>query len=180
MHSRRECSKARHERCIGPVMSTTITASRAANQDLQATMIGLYLSLAASAFLAATLVPLGSELAVGAAILSGADPFVTLLVASSANTAGATVNWALGRAIERFRHRPWFPVNAEQIESAQRRFARYGKWSLLLAWVPVIGDPLTFAAGILRVPFVPFVLLTGLGKSARYVVLIFLLDPGAI
>ena len=141
-------------------------------------MIGLYLTLAISAFLAATIIPLGSELAVGAAILSGADPWITLLVASSANTAGSTVNWVLGRAIERFRHRSWFPVTAEQIERAQRRFARYGQWSLLLAWVPVIGDPLTFAAGILRVPFLPFVFLTGLGKTARYFVLIFLLDPG--
>jgi membrane protein YqaA with SNARE-associated domain len=121
---------------------------------------------------------LGSELAVGAAILSGANPWITLLIASSANTAGATLNWALGRAIERFRHRSWFPVTAEQIESAQRRFARYGQWSLLLAWVPVIGDPLTFAAGVLRVPFLPFVVLTGLGKTARYFVLIFFLDPG--
>lgn len=140
-------------------------------------MTGLYLTLAVSAFLAATLIPLGSELAVGAAILSGADPWLTLLVASSANTAGSTLNWILGRAIERFRHRSWFPVTAEQIENAQRRFARYGQWSLLFAWVPVIGDPLTFAAGVLRVPFLPFVLLTGLGKTARYLVLIFLLDP---
>ena len=141
-------------------------------------MTGLYLTLAVSAFLAATIIPLGSELAVGAAILSGADPWITLAVASSANTAGASVNWALGRAIERFRNRPWFPVTAQQIDTAQRRFARYGQWSLLLAWVPVIGDPLTFVAGIMRVPFALFVLLTGLGKTARYVVLIFLLQPG--
>ena len=141
-------------------------------------MIGLYLTLAISAFLAATIIPLGSELAVGAAILSGADPLITLAVASSANTAGSTLNWALGRAIERFKDRPWFPVTAQQIDSAQRRFARYGQWSLLLAWVPIIGDPLTFVAGIMRVPFALFVLLTGLGKTARYAVFIFLLETG--
>ena len=139
-------------------------------------MLSLYLTLALSAFLAATIVPLGSEVAVGAAILAGADPWLTLMIASIANTAGSVVNWMLGRAIERFKNRRWFPVSARQLEIAQQRFARYGHWSLLFAWLPVVGDPLTFVAGILRIRFTSFVLLVAIGKSLRYAVLIFLLN----
>ena len=142
-------------------------------------MFSLYLALALSAFLAATVVPLGSEVAVGAAILAGADPWLTLLIASSANTAGSVVNWLLGRAIEKFKDRRWFPVSAARLATAQRRFTRYGRWSLLFAWLPVIGDPLTFVAGILKVRFASFVLLVAIGKSARYAVLILLLNHSA-
>ena len=139
-------------------------------------MLSLYLTLTLSAFLAATLVPLGSELAVGAAILAGADPWLTLLVASSANTAGSVVNWLLGRAIERFKDKTWFPINAQQLDTAQRRFTRYGVWSLLFAWLPIVGDPLTFAAGVLKIRFLPFVFLVAIGKSSRYATLIFLIN----
>ena len=135
-------------------------------------MFSLYLALALSAFLAATIVPLGSEVAVGTAILAGADPWLTLLVASSANTAGSVVNWLLGRAIEKFKDRRWFPVSAARLAKAQRRFTRYGRWSLLFAWLPVIGDPLTFVAGILKVRFTSFVLLVAIGKGGRYGVVI--------
>lgn len=137
-------------------------------------MSSYYLAVALSAFVAATLFPLGSEFAVGAAIMAGADPWLTLLVASSANTLGSVVNWLLGRTIERFKERAWFPLRAQQLEAAQQRFARYGVWSLLLAWVPIIGDALTFVAGILRVRFIVFVLLVGLGKTARYGAIIFM------
>ena len=145
-------------------------------QETMASMLSIYFTLALSAFLAATLIPLGSEVAVGAAILAGADPWVTLMIASTANTAGSVVNWMLGRAIERFRNRRWFPVSARQLEMAQQRFTRYGRWSLLFAWLPVVGDPLTFVAGILRIRFTSFVLLVAIGKSLRYAVLIFLLN----
>jgi membrane protein YqaA with SNARE-associated domain len=86
------------------------------------------------------------------------------------------LNWFLGRGIERFRHRRWFPARESDLDRAQRWFQRYGVWSLLLAWLPVGGDALTVIAGVMRVRFDLFVLLTAIGKGARYVVLIFVLD----
>ena len=92
------------------------------------------------------------------------------------NTLGALVNWALGRLMERFRDRRWFPVDAKQLERAQAWFRRYGVWSLLLAWAPLIGEPLTVVAGAMRVHVVPFLVLVAAGKAGRYAVLVFVLD----
>lgn len=91
-----------------------------------------------------------------------------LAVATLGNTAGAAINWLLGRFAARWRARRWFPVKPMALERASAWFQRWGWWSLLLSWVPVIGDPLTLAAGLLRVPFGRFLLLVALGKAARY------------
>ena len=126
-------------------------------------------ALAVSAFTSATLLPGTSE-----AVLAGlhaaraADPLALLAVASLANTAGSAVNWLLGRLVTRFRDRRWFPASPSQIARAEGWYARYGLWSLLLSWVPIIGDPLTVVAGILRVPFPVFLVIVGLAKTARY------------
>lgn len=77
-------------------------------------------------------------------------------MASLGNVGGSAVNWLLGRGIERFRDRRWFPAGPSALERAQRWYRRYGKWSLLASWVPVIGDPLTVIAGVLREPFPAF------------------------
>lgn len=95
-------------------------------------------------------------------------PFALFLVATTGNTLGSVVNFFLGRGIERFRDRPSFPVSPARYGAAQEYFKRYGMWSLLFAWIPVIGDPLTLVAGALRVPFLPFLLLVAAGKAARY------------
>ena len=130
---------------------------------------GGYMGLFLTAFLAATLLPLSSEAVLAA--LGNADGFdVALLfaVATLGNTLGAVVNWALGRFCLHWAGRRWFPFSEDQMSRAGDRFRKYGIWSLLLAWLPVVGDPLTFAAGVLRVPFLPFVILVGTGKAARY------------
>lgn len=106
----------------------------------------------------------------------GQDPLLTLTVATLGNTLGAAVNWALGRFLLRFRDRKWFPAKSDNLERAQRWFGKYGVWSLLLAWLPVGGDALTFVAGIMRVRFPIFFCLTAIGKGARYAVLIFFVD----
>ena len=138
-------------------------------------MLSLQLPLLLSSFLAATVLPLASELSVGAVILAGENPWLTLAVASTGNTAGAIVNWWLGGYLLQYQDARWFPVSQEQLSRAQQRFQRYGVWSLLLAWLPLVGDPLTFAAGILKVRLPVFVLLAGAGKCARYAVVIFVL-----
>jgi membrane protein YqaA with SNARE-associated domain len=132
-------------------------------------VLGGYFGLFASAFLAATLLPLSSE-AVLAALsrAQGFDIAVLFAIATLGNTLGAAVNWGLGRYCLKWRDRRWFPVSAVQLARAGARFRRYGLWSLLFAWVPVAGDPLTFAAGVLQVRFLPFLVLVGLGKGARY------------
>ena len=130
----------------------------------------LYLTMFSSAFLAATIVPFASEITLAAALAAGGAVHWLLIVATLGNTLGATVNWALGRFIERFRDRGWFPADSKQLERAQAWFGRYGVWSLLLAWLPIIGEPLTVLAGTMRVHIVPFLILVAVGKGLRYVV----------
>ena len=136
----------------------------------------LYLTMFSSAFLAATVVPFASEITLVAALAAGGAVHWLLAVATLGNTLGALVNWALGRLMERFRDRRWFPVDAKQLERAQTWFRRYGVWSLLLAWAPLIGEPLTVIAGAMRVHVVPFLVLVAAGKAGRYAVLVFVLD----
>jgi membrane protein YqaA with SNARE-associated domain len=131
-----------------------------------------YLGLFATALLAATLIPVSSEAVLAAlSVADGAELVLLVAVASLGNTLGAVVNWVLGRYCLHWQDRRWFPVSAATLARASDRFRRFGLWSLLFAWLPVIGDPLTFVAGILRVNFWVFVILTGTGKTARYAVI---------
>ena len=131
----------------------------------------LYLTMFASAFLAATFVPFASEITLAAGLAAGGSVYWLVAIATLGNTLGAVVNWGLGRFIEHFRHRKWFPVDAKQLERAQMWFRRRGVWSLLLAWLPVAGDALTVVAGAMRVHIVPFLVLVAIGKGIRYAVL---------
>ncbi|GIZ12988.1 YqaA family protein [Pseudomonas sp. NCCP-436] len=125
-----------------------------------------------SAFLAATLLPLQSEAILVALLLGGAHAtWLLLVVATAGNVLGSLVNWLLGRSLERYRQRRWFPVSEARLQQAQRWYARNGCWSLLLSWMPLIGDPLTLAAGVMREPLWRFLLLVGLAKVGRYAVL---------
>jgi membrane protein YqaA with SNARE-associated domain len=129
--------------------------------------------LFAAAFLAATVFPFQSELLLVGLLVAEPAHWPTLLLAASlGNTLGAVVNWYLGRLIERFRDRRWFPVRPQDYERVERWYARWGVWSLLFAWLPFGGDALTVVSGALRTPFLPFVVLVGLGKTARYAALV--------
>lgn len=133
---------------------------------------GAYLGLLAVSFLAATIFPAQSELVLGAMLLSGRyDSLLLIAVASAGNTAGSCLNWLLGRFIHSFQSRRWFPVSAPQLARAEAWYARWGLWSLLLSWAPVVGDALTIVAGILRVRLLPFILLVGFAKTGRYLLL---------
>ena len=135
-----------------------------------------YLGLFLSAFLAATLVPAYSEILFASLIAGGYDPLALWLWASAGNTLGSAVNWALGRYLLQFQDRRWFPFKADSLGRAQAWFQKFGVWSLLLAWLPVGGDALTFIAGVMRVRFIIFFVLTAIGKSARYAVLLGILE----
>ncbi|SDT07761.1 DedA family protein [Pseudomonas fuscovaginae UPB0736] len=131
-----------------------------------------YLGLFISAFGAATLLPLQSE-AVLVALLWAKQhsAFALLCVATAGNVAGSLVNWVLGRYLEHWRDKAWFPVSDKQLARVQNTYHRYGRWSLLLSWVPVIGDPLTVVAGLMREPWWSFLAIVTVAKAARYGVL---------
>ena len=123
--------------------------------------------------LAATILPGSSEAALLALITQEPHQAFTLTAtATVGNSLGAIINWCLGRWLLCYADRRWFPASLKQLQKASEVFRRYGLWSLLFSWVPVVGDPLTVVAGVLKVPFVPFAILTALGKLARYILLL--------
>ncbi|MDA0655900.1 MAG: DedA family protein [Proteobacteria bacterium] len=132
-----------------------------------------YAALFLSAFLAATILPFSSEaLLLGMAASAKFDVLSLFLWASAGNVLGSVVNWTLGRFCLKWRDRRWFPAKPAQLEAASGWFNRYGVWVLLLAWVPIVGDPLTVVAGLLRVRFWLFLILVAVGKVGRYAVLL--------
>jgi membrane protein YqaA with SNARE-associated domain len=133
-------------------------------QDLAA-----YAGLFMAAFLAATLIPAQSEsVLTGLLLAGGQDPIALVAVASIGNVLGSVLNWLIGRGVERFRERRWFPASQSRLDRAQAQYHRFGYWSLLMAWVPIIGDPLTLVAGIMREPLWRFLILVSIGKVGRY------------
>lgn len=134
-------------------------------------VIGLFLS----SFLAATLLPAQSELALAGLLAGGvASPALLIGVATLGNTLGSLVNWLLGRWAHRLGRQRWFPIKGDALRKAECWYHRYGRWSLLLSWAPVIGDPLTLAAGLLREPLASFLPLVALAKLGRYLVIAWL------
>jgi membrane protein YqaA with SNARE-associated domain len=124
---------------------------------------------------AASVLPFGSEPLFVALVIAAEQPvWMLVLVASIGNVAGSVVNWALGRWIEHFRHRSWFPLGEGELERAQDWYRRYGRWSLLLSWAPLIGDSLTLVAGMLKEKFCTFLALVSFAKTGRYLALVVL------
>ena len=134
-------------------------------------MFGPYFTLFAAALLAATIFPAQSEILLAYLLQSGEHSWWLLLaVATAGNVLGSVVNWLIGRYIQHFRGRRGFPVGRKALERAEAWYERWGKWSLLLSWVPIVGDPLTLVAGILRTPFATFLTLVLVAKAGRYIV----------
>ena len=128
-----------------------------------------YVGLFASALIAATILPMQSEAVLVGLLAAGNQPFaILLIVATVGNVLGSVINWYLGCFLLRFRDRRWFPASDRQLSRAEGWYRRYGRWSLLASWMPVIGDPLTIVAGILREPLVPFLVLVTIAKGGRY------------
>jgi membrane protein YqaA with SNARE-associated domain len=132
------------------------------------------LALALSAFTSATILPGTSEaLLLALAAVPAAPYWLLLTVASAANVAGSCVNWLIGRLAAQLRGTRWFP-EGETLARAERFWARWGKWSLLLSWAPFVGDPLTVVAGLLRVPFPTFLIIVAVAKTTRYAAVMWL------
>ena len=133
------------------------------------------LALFGSAFLAATIFPAQSEAVLLVMQAQGLHTGLMLLaIASAGNTLGSCVNWLVGRFAERISHYGWFKRVEGGLERATGWYARWGFWSLLMSWAPIIGDPLTVVAGLMRTPFWLFVTIVALAKTARYAALLWL------
>ena len=136
----------------------------------------IYLSLFVISFLAATILPFSSELTLAGLIAtSNYDNLLLLIFASFGNALGSVVNWVLGFYSRNLTTKKWFLFNETQIERSSKWFRKFGKWSLLFAWVPIIGDPLTLVAGLLRVRFLDFIILVAIGKVSRYLIVFYLM-----
>ena len=136
------------------------------------TDLAVYAGLFFVAFLAATIFPAQSEIVLTGLLLGGDyTPWILVLVASLGNVLGAVFNWGLGRGVERFHDKKWFPLKGVALERAKGWYRRYGRWSLFLSWVPIIGDPLTVAAGIMRERLFVFLVFVGIAKTGRYIAL---------
>jgi len=133
----------------------------------------VYLTLFIVSFLSATLLPLGSEALLLYNMTQNHTLFLLWLVASVGNTLGSVLNYWLGLKGEIYLEHKGH-LAKDKMKKARGFFAKYGGWTLLLSWVPIIGDPLTFIAGVFRYNFKYFVLIVFVAKSLRYAALIFL------
>lgn len=131
-----------------------------------------YLLLFLTAFGAATVLPFYSEFLLVGQVVKGYDPIWLWLAATTGNTLGAGVNWWLGAKLVSFADHKWFPARKRDLDRAERWFNKYGIWTLLLSWMPIGGDALTFVAGMMHVRMLPFFTLVAIGKGIRFMVVI--------
>ena len=135
-------------------------------------MIIGYLSLFTISFLAATILPFSSELMLASMLsMENNNRILLIIISSLGNILGSVFNWVLGFYFMKLQNKKWFPFNKKQISKSSLWFEKYGKWSLLFAWVPIIGDPLTFVAGTMKTNFFIFLILVGIGKISRYFII---------
>lgn len=140
-----------------------------------ATMANIHelLFLFVISFLAATVLPAQSESALAGLTLAGQSHVAVLVcVATLGNVLGSVVNWFFGKYIIRFEHKRWFPIKEKKLAKATRFYEKWGAWTLLLAWLPIIGDPLTLVAGIFKTNLWFFLTLVTIGKLARYIAIV--------
>ena len=131
-------------------------------------LVGLFLA----AFAAATVLPAQSEAVLVALLLnSNHSTLLLLAVATAGNVLGAVLNWVMGRFLDHFSDRSWFPVSRSTLGKAQFWYGRWGWWSLFGSWIPLVGDPITLAAGVMREPIWRFILIVTLAKGGRYLAL---------
>ncbi|QKF72235.1 membrane protein YqaA, SNARE-associated domain [Aliarcobacter faecis] len=126
-----------------------------------------YLILFISAFLSATLLPLGSEALLIYNIKEGYNIYLLLLIATLGNSLGSVLNYYLGLKGEEYLVNKKF-IKEKYINLSKNYFDKYGAICILLAWLPIIGDPITFVAGVLRYNFKIFVILVVISKLSRY------------
>ncbi len=130
-----------------------------------------YVGLFLASFLAATILPLSSEIVLIFLLLNDLNPTILVCIATFGNVLGSFVNYALGFWGSLFLVKKVSRISEDGFTKAKQRFKKYGVYSLFFAWVPVIGDPLTIVAGVLKINFLIFLILVTLGKFLRYVII---------
>lgn len=128
-----------------------------------------YPALFLLSFLAATLLPVGSEWLLVALLLKGFDPLAGVALATTGNSLGAMTTYAVGLWGGPHLAQRFLRIGPVEQSRAEQWYRRYGSWSLLLSWLPVVGDPLCLVGGLLRVSWGRFLLLVSLGKLGRYI-----------
>ncbi len=132
--------------------------------------------LFASAFLAATIIPAQSEIVLATMhIKNDYNAWVLVTIASAGNIMGSLVNLFLGYYLIKFQDKKWFPVNKKSLTRATNFYQKYGVWSLLFSWVPIIGDPLTVVSGVFRTPIYIFLILVSIAKTLRYISIVLII-----
>ena len=130
----------------------------------------MYLALFLSSFFAATLLPAQSEAVLSFQLASNKEDLIYLiLLATSGNVLGALVNWYLGKFFLHYKEKKWFPIKTDKLAKGEKYYKKYGRVSLLLSWMPIIGDPITLVAGILKEPLWSFLILVTIAKGLRYI-----------
>ncbi len=138
-----------------------------------------YSGLFLLSFLAATLIPLGSEWLVVALLLDRHNPYLIVAVATIGNYLGACTTYLIGRYGGPWLTEKLLRIDSAAKEKAERFYSRYGSWSLLMSWLPIVGDPLCLVGGILQIGFRYFSLLVLTGKLARYATVAWLTLEGS-
>ena len=132
--------------------------------------IEVYIILFTSSFASSTILPGHSEITLIALITQKKyEVFYLVFFASLGNILGSVLNWYLGLYFLKFKNKKWFPFKENHINKVSKSFLKYGKWSLLLSWVPFIGDVLTLVAGMFRVPLHQFIIIVSVAKIGRYI-----------
>ena len=131
----------------------------------------VYFILFCTAFISATLFPLGSEALLIYDITEGHNIYLLLFFATFGNSLGSVVNYFLGLKGEEYLINKKL-LNEKYIIKAKTYFDKYGDWSILFSWLPIIGDPITFVAGILKYDFKKFLILVVVAKFSRYLFLV--------
>lgn len=136
-----------------------------------------YFNLLLISFLSATVLPLSSEILLSLMLLSkNYQALLLFIFVSVGNISGSIFNWYIGSKFLIFKDKKWFPLSSLQLEKSQKYFNKYGSWSILLAWLPIIGDPITILAGALKIKFFKFLVLVSISKLTRYLFLIYLFN----
>ncbi len=164
----------RHSRRLSQIDNHFLTYTVMLHDWLNQPGYGALFSLS---FLASTLIPIGSEWLLAMMVLRGYDPVAAVAAATVGNLLGAMTTWLIGVYGGRWLIERVVRVSAEQEQRARGLYQRYGKFSLLFSWLPVIGDPLCLVGGLLGVNWLTFGTLVGIGKLARYAAVAILALP---
>ena len=130
-------------------------------------LFGMFLS----SLLAGTVLPFSSEVVMVALAAAGVSPTALLITATLGNTLGGVINYWIGTLGKEEWLMRYLRTNHERLQKGIGYAQKYGYWSGLLAWVPILGSVISVALGYLRVNFPACLTTFVVGKFTRYIIL---------